>query len=292
MISTIARAMRVEQWYKNFVIFVGLVFSLNLTNLQMLGRSIAAFTIFCILSSGVYVMNDITDIEYDRLHPKKKNRPIASRQLSIKFAWGLSLILIAASLTVAILFGRLITVVCLLYLIQNFFYTFWLKKVAIIDVILISSGFVLRAIAGTVIINVRTSPWLIICSFLLALFLALLKRKGEISTVSKAEEHRQSLGSYTQELLENFLNITVTSLLVAYMIYTFESGHIYMMATIPFAFIGIFRYMQLAAKMENDSPTFIFKDRVTQINVLIWVLVSIAALYDLPPLLLAPFFES
>lgn len=280
---TVLSAMRMQQWYKNLVIFVGIVFSLNLTNLWMLSRSIAAFGIFCILSSSVYLINDINDIERDRLHPKKRNRPIASGRLSMRHAKGLAILFISVSLASAFLLGTLFGVVCLIYLVQNLLYTFWLRSIAIVDVTVVSTGFVWRAIAGTVVISVTTSPWLIICSFLLALFLALLKRQSEMATVGRAEEHRATLRTYSEQLIETFLNITTAALLVAYMIYTFESKHIYMMATIPFAFIGIFRYLQLARETgNNDSPTFIFRDRITQVNMLIWALTSITALYDLP----------
>jgi len=288
MLKTIIKAMRIEQWYKNLVIFVGLIFSLNITNIHMFSYTTAAFVVFCILSSGVYLVNDIKDAESDRLHPKKRNRPIASGKLPINIAWILASFFIITSLAIAFTLETLFGIVCLLYLAQNLLYSQWLKSISIIDVAIVSTGFVWRAIAGTVVISVRTSPWLIICSFLLALFLALLKRKSELTTLTKAGDHRTSLQSYTPQLISNLLTITITSLLVAYMIYTFESEHIYMMATIPFAFIGIFRYIQLSDSREtNDDPTFIFRDRITQVNMLLWILTAMVALYELPAKLLA-----
>lgn len=279
--------MRVEQWYKNFVIFVGIVFSLNLTNVWMLSRIIPAFGVFCILSSSVYLINDIHDAEKDQLHPKKKNRPIASGRMTNSFAMSLAVLFITVSLASAFILGSLFFIVCLIYLAQNFLYTFWLRDFAIIDVTVVSTGFVWRAIAGTVVIGVETSPWLIICSFLLAFFLALLKRYSEMDAVEQAEEHRATLGSYSKQLIDTFLNITTASLLVAYMIYTFESKYTYMMATIPFAFIGIFRYLLLAREgADNDNPPFIFRDRITQVNLLLWVLTSMVAIYGLPQHLL------
>lgn len=288
MLKTVIKAMRIKQWYKNLVIFVGLIFSLNITNVRMLSYTTLAFGIFCILSSGVYLINDIKDAESDRLHPKKRNRPIASGKLPINIAWILASFFIITSLAIAFILETLFGIVCLLYLAQNLLYSQWLKSISIIDVAIVSTGFVWRAIAGTVVISVRTSPWLIICSFLLALFLALLKRKSELTTHTKAGDHRTSLQSYTPQLISNLLTITITSLLVAYMIYTFESEHIYMMATIPFAFIGIFRYIQLSdSKETNDDPTFIFRDRITQVNMLLWILTAMVALYELPAKLLA-----
>lgn len=286
MVKIVLSAMHVKRWYKNLILFVGIVFSLNITNIVMLSRTISAFGVFCILSSGVYLINDIHDAERDRLHPVKKNRPIASGKLSVSHAIGLVVLFISVSLASAFILGTLFCIVYLIYLVQCILYTFWLKSIIVVDVAVVSTGFVWRAIAGTVVIGVETSPWLIICSFLLALFLALLKREAELEMV-KAEEHRATLGSYSKELIETFLNITTSSLLVSYMIYTFESGHIFMMATIPFAFIGILRYLQLAREMEDyDAPTFIFWDRITQVNLIIWTLTSIAALYDLPHLLM------
>ena len=197
MAPPIISTLRVEQWYKNFVIFVGLVFSLNITNMQMLIQTISAFTVFCLLSSAVYIVNDIKDIESDRLHPKKKHRPIPSRKIPLNQAWGLSLILMFVSLFLGFYLRSLFGLLCTIYLLQNIAYTYWLKSYAIIDVIIISIGFVLRAIAGTVVINVRTSPWLIICSFLLALFLAVIKRKNELTQITRPQEHRESLTTYT-----------------------------------------------------------------------------------------------
>lgn len=284
----IISSMRPEQWYKNLIIFVGIIFSLNLTTLSMLCRTIAAFGIFCILSSGVYLINDIHDAENDRLHPKKRNRPIASGELPKSLAEGLAVLFVTVSLaSSSFILGGFFLIVCLIYLVQNLLYTFWLRSITIVDVAVVSTGFVWRAIAGTVVIGINASPWLITCSFLLALFLALLKREKEIAFMERAEEHRATLGSYSESLINTLLNITTASLLIAYIIYTFESKHVYMPTTIPFAFIGIFRYLQLARESNDyNNPTFIFRDRITLANMLLWGLTSIIALYELPQLLI------
>ena len=275
--------MRVEQWYKNFVIFIGIVFSMNLTNLWMLSRIIPAFGVFCVLSSSVYLINDIHDVEKDRLHPRKRNRSIASGRMSLSLARILVVLFIVASLASAFILGSLFFVVCLIYLVQNFLYTFWLRSLAVVDVVAVSVGFVWRAIAGTVVIGVDTSPWLIICSFLLALFLALIKRRTEMTVLEQAEKHRATLGSYSKQLIDTFLNITTASLLVAYMIYTFNSKYIYMMATIPFSFIGIFRYLQLAREQgAGDDAPLILRDGIMRVNLLLWALTSIIAIYGFP----------
>ena len=287
MLRTVLSAMRAEQWYKNLVIFIGIVFSVNLTNLWMLSRIVPAFGVFCILSSSVYLINDIHDAEKDWLHPKKRNRSVASGRMSVSFARGLAALFIAVSFTSAFILGSLFFVVCLIYFAQNFLYTFWLRSLAVVDVIVVSTGFVWRAIAGTVVIGVETSPWLIICSFLLALFLSLIKRRTEMTVLERAEEHRAPLGSYSERLIDTFLNITTASLLVAYMTYTFNSKYIYMMATIPFSFIGIFRYLQMAREQGADDDTsIIFMDRIMQVNLLFWALTSIVAIYGAPQHLL------
>lgn len=284
--KTVLSAMRIQQWYKNLVIFVGIAFSLNLTNPWMFSRVAFAFGVFCVLCSGVYLINDIHDAEIDRLHPVKRNRPVASGKLSMNSAKGLAVLFILVSLVSAYILGDLFSAVCLVYLVQSLFYTFRLKSIVIVDIIVVSTGFVWRAIAGTVIINVETSPWLITCAFLLALFLVLLKREREMATLKLAEEHRTALRSYSKRLIDTSINIATASLLVVYMVYTLQTNHIYMIATIPFAFIGIFRYLQLARQAEKDNPTLLFRDRIIKINLLLWFLTSIVALYDLPSLLI------
>ncbi len=275
--------MRMEQWYKNFVIFIGIVFSMNLTNLWMWSRAILAFGVFCILSSGVYMINDIHDSEKDRLHPRKMNRSIASGRISTGLAGSLVVLFIVVSLASAFILGSSFFIVCLIYLVQNFLYTFWLRSLAVVDVVVVSVGFVWRAIAGTVVIGVETSPWLIICSFLLALFLALIKRRTEMEVLERAKEHRVTLGSYSKQLIDTFLNITTASLLIAYMMYTFNSKYVYMIATIPFSFIGIFRSLQLAnVPWADDTASFIFRDRIMQVNLLFWALISLVAIYGVP----------
>ncbi len=280
---TVLSAIRWEQWYKNLVIFIGIVFSLNATDLGMLARTVAAFGVFCVLSSGIYLTNDIHDAETDRLHPSKRERAVASGEIHRRQAMFLAIVMILTSLGAALLLGIAFASVCVIYTLQSLLYTFWLKHVAVVDIVVVSVGFVWRAIAGTVVIGVRTSPWLIICSFLLALFLALLKRESEMTAVGASAEYRSTLGEYSNSSIEVFLTVTTASLLVAYMLYTFESEHIWMMVTIPFAFIGVFRSLQLVREGGNgDTPTLVFRDRIVQIDVALWGLASVVALYDLP----------
>ena len=201
----------------------------------------------------------------------------------------MALALVIGTLSLISAFSLDITfgLISLTYVFQNVIYTFCLKNVVLVDVITVSVGFVWRAIAGCVVISVHISPWLIICSFLLALFLALEKRQLEITVIERAGEHRSTLEFYSKSLVDKLLNVTTACLLLAYSIYTFESGHFLMMATIPLAFLGIFRYIQLFEKkaleksVTNSNPIFIFKDRIIQADLILWILISLIAIYDL-----------
>lgn len=287
MFDIVLSTMRVDQWYKNLVLLIGILFSMNLGNLWMWVQVLSAAGIFCLLSSYVYIVNDISDLEKDKKHPLKRNRPIASGKVSVNKAMALALVIGSLSLILAFSLDVLLGLISLAYVFQNLIYTFWLKDVALVDVTTISVGFVLRAIAGCVVISVHISPWLIICSFLLALFLALEKRQLEIAVIEGTGEHRSTLKFYSKSLVDKLVNVTTACLLLAYSIYTFESGHFLMMATIPLAFLGIFRYIQLFEKetleksVINSNPTFVFKDRIIQADLILWILISVIAIYDL-----------
>lgn len=290
MLYSVLSSMRVNQWYKNFVLFIGILFSRNLGNLWMWTQVLSALAIFCLLSSCTYIINDISDLEKDKKHPLKRNRPIASGKISVGNAIVLALAIGALSLISAFVLNVTFGFVSLVYVFQNVIYTFWLKHVVLVDVITISVGFVWRAIAGCVVIGVLTSPWLIICSFLLALFLALEKRRLEITVIERAEERRSTLELYSKSLVDKLLNVTTACLLLAYSIYTFESGYFLMMATIPLVFLGVFRYIQLFEKkaseksVANSDPIFFLKDRIIQVDLILWILISLVALYDLQEL--------
>ncbi len=280
MLKALIISMRPQQWYKNVIIFIGLVFSYNLLNTKMYVPVIAAFIIFCLLSGSVYILNDIKDIEKDRIHPKKKLRPIASGELSIKVALPFSIIaipvLVYFSFSLNFWFGAIAT----LYLIQNILYTFALKDIPIVDILVVAFGFVLRAVAGAVVISVDVSPWLIICTFLLAILLAAGKRRHEVMVLDDAAKHRKSASNYSVEFLEQILNVTTSSLLVSYLLYTFFTGNYSMMLTIPFAFYGVFRYLQLVhVKNFGDNPELVLKDLPSIVNMILWSLTAIIALY-------------
>ncbi len=281
MLKDILVSMRPKQWYKNLVIFIGIIFSINLLNLNLWIDVIAAFTIFCILSGSIYVLNDILDLEKDKNHPKKKNRPLASGRLKVSHALTSAIILICIALTGAYLLNLQFFMVSVAFFILMLVYSFFLKEIIIVDIMVISIGFVLRAMAGALAIGVYVSPWLIICAFLLALFLALGKRRHELVLLKEnASNHRKILGEYSTEMLDQMINITTSALIMSYSLYTFFSGNIYIMITIPFAFYGLFRYIFLVhARNMGGEPEMIFKDKGTVISIVLWVIVVVCVLY-------------
>lgn len=281
MFKEILISMRPKQWYKNLVIFIGIVFSINLLNLNLWIDSISAFIIFCIISGSIYILNDIIDLEKDKNHPKKKKRPIASGLLKVSPALTCAIILICLALTGAYLLNLQFFMASVAFFILMLVYSVFLKEIIIVDIMVISVGFVLRAVAGALAIGVLVSPWLIICAFLLALFLALGKRRHELVLLKEnASNHRKILGEYSTEMLDQMINITTSALIMSYSLYTFFSGNIYIMITIPFAFYGLFRYIFLVhAKNMGGEPEMLFKDKGMIITIVLWVIIVIGVLY-------------
>lgn len=281
MLKDILVSMRPKQWYKNLVIFIGIIFSINLLNLNLWIDVIAAFTIFCILSGSIYILNDILDLEKDKSHPKKKKRPLASGRLKVSHALTCAIILICIALSGAYLLNLQFFIISVAFFILMLIYSFFLKEIIIVDIMVISIGFVLRAMAGALAIGVYVSPWLIICAFLLALFLALGKRRHELVLLKEnASNHRKILGEYSTEMLDQMINITTSALIMSYSLYTFFSGNIYIMITIPFAFYGLFRYIFLVhAKNMGGEPEMLFKDKGMVISIVLWVIVVVCVLY-------------
>lgn len=262
-------AMRPSQWTKNLVVFAAFFFAfgdrmrtdpLTWQHLLMVGP---AALLFCLVSSGVYVLNDIRDLDADRHHPVKRNRPIASGAVSPAQAWRLSIVLLAGSLAAAFLLSRPFTSVLAAYVAIQLVYSFWLKRIALIDIMVIASGFVLRAIAGGVVLpNVSVSPWLLLCTFLLALFLALCKRRHEkLLNTEAGDRHRPTLEQYDRRLLDQLIAVTAAATIVSYSIYTLwpitveKFGSHALGFTIPFVIFGVFRYLDLAYRHERgDRP--------------------------------------
>mgnify|MGYP001273113215 CR=1 FL=1 len=269
-------SMRPLQWYKNLVIFIGIIFSHNIFSLEMWAYAIYAFIAFCIISGSIYIINDVRDAAADRLHPKKKNRPIAAGYLAPKIGLIFATFLLIIILLVSAIINMPLAIVGTLYLLINFIYTFYLKNFALIDVMVVAIGFVLRAAAGALVIGVQISHWLILCVFLMALVLSFGKRRHELIVACNS---RQCLSQYTEKMLDNFLSISVGMLLMSYALYS-SFVNFYMMATLPFAFYGVFRFMQLVYLNNfGGEAELILKDRASQVNLGLWIFVVILILY-------------
>lgn len=267
-IINIIKAMRPNQWTKNAVVLAAFIFafwdkSQGLTLQGSLIRIILAVFIFCIISSAIYIINDIYDIESDRIHPNKRYRPIAAGQITIKTAWLMAAILLTVGLVSSWILSIPFFAVIITYIVIQIIYSAGLKHVALVDVFVIASGFVLRAIAGAVVLNAKISPWLLICTFILALFLALCKRRHEIISLNSKDNttQRKSLTSYDERLLDQLISITAGASIVFYSIYTLwpdtieKFGTNALGLTIPFVIFGIFRYLDLAYRQEKgDRP--------------------------------------
>jgi 4-hydroxybenzoate polyprenyltransferase len=282
-------SLRPHQWTKNLLVFAGLLFGQRLLEADALVRSLAAFAVFCALSSAVYLFNDIQDREADRQHPLKASRPIASGALALSSAFaGATALALAGVIASFAYLGRDFGMVAAAYLLLQAFYSTWLKRVVIIDVLTIAAGFVLRAAAGAVAIHVPMSQWLLVVTVLLALFLALSKRRHEIVLLADgAISHRAILGEYNPYLLDQMISVVTSSTLVAYAFYTispeteqrFHTGLLGL--TLPFPLYGIFRYLYLVHRKDlGGSPSeLLLTDRPLLLCVGLWALAVIAIIY-------------
>ena len=282
--------LRVKNWLKNVFILFPLIFSLNLLNIHLVIKAIVAFLIFCIASSIVYIVNDITDLEKDRLHPRKKNRPLPSGTISSKSA---IITLIVCIISLFILLPNQnpeFIIYSVLYVLVNILYSFGLKKINLLESFIISSNFLIRVLAGCAAIVVMPSEWIIVVTFSVSIFLVFVKRKSEIKMLGdKATEHRSVLKYYSVSLLDKFIFISATITLTSYLLYTLNEevenffGTNRLFYTTIFVLLGIFRFIQLSESAEYDDegdPTsLILKDRFIQIVVLAWLICTIAILY-------------
>jgi len=236
------------------------------------------------LSGGDYVINDILDSERDKRHPAKRKRPIASGKLKKSHAILFATVLIILALCGSYLINYLFFIVSIMFFFLHNAYTLFLKHIILVDVLTISTNFVIRAIAGCLAISVLVSPWLIICAFLLALFLALGKRRHELVLLGEeAKTHRKILEEYSTEMLEQMISITSGALIISYSLYTFLADNNYMMLTIPFAVYGLFRYLFLVhAKNFGGETERIFKDRGMVISMVLWAVLVVGVLYGVP----------
>ena len=282
-------SLRPHQWTKNLMVFAAPALSKHLFEWGPLEKSVLAFVIFCALSGTVYLLNDVADLERDRLHPSKRLRPIASGALSPRAAALLALVLGLASLGLSALLGLPFVLCAGLYLALNVLYSFRLKEIVILDVLSVSLGFVLRAVAGGVAIGVLVSDWLLVCTLLLAMFLALAKRRHElVSLTTSATGHRKILAEYSPYLLDQMISVVTASCLTAYAFYTMAPDTVQkyrtekLAWTIPFVLYGIFRYLYLVHQKEKGgSPTDILvTDRPLLLNVFLWAMALLWIVYS------------
>ncbi len=285
-LSALIRAMRPKQWAKNAFVFAALVFDGRLFETPLLARATLAALIFCLVSGVVYLVNDLGDIEKDRQHPKKRNRPLAAGELSPTTAIVAAVVIIGVSVPLAFVLSTGLGAVLMGYFVLQVAYTFVLKNLAIIDVLSVAAGFVLRAVAGAVVIGVVISPWLYVCTTLLALLISFSRRRHELVLLeSEAVNHRASLDDYTVHLLDHMIAVAASTTVIAYSLYTFLAPNVpanhAMMLTIPFVLYGIFRYLYLIhVQNEGGSPEEMFlKDKPLLLNFGLWGLTVIAILY-------------
>ena len=279
---------RPEQWTKNLFVFAGLLFGHRLLDGQAVAFAAAAFAIFCALSSAVYLFNDVADREGDRVHPLKRTRPVATGELSPRAAVIAAGFLGAAALPAALQVRPGLAVVAGAYLVILLLYSTLLKHVVIVDVLTIAAGFVLRAVAGAVAVDVPISQWLLVCTTLLALFLVLSKRRHELTLLADgATEHRRILEEYSPYLLDQMVGVVTASTLVAYAIYATSAETAHRLGTdrlgltIPFVLYGIFRYLYLVhQKRGGGSPSaLLLADRPLLACVALWVVSVVLILY-------------
>lgn len=287
MLKSILKEMRLHQWIKNTFVLIPLVFDRQLFSFEPLLRTIVGFFLFCFVSSSVYLINDILDVEADRKHPKKKFRPIASGALPIPIAIIAAIILFSISVIGGYFLSLSFLLILLIYFLINLAYSIRLKHAPLLDVMIIASGFVLRVAAGVSIIQVeRFSPWLYVVTTVLALFFGLGKRRGELATIQQNNnEQRKVLDGYTIPLLDQLITIISATTIISYSLYTFSAPNLpdnhAMMLTIPFAIYGIFRYLYLIqVKNEGGAPDeLVLSDRPLQVTFLFFAISVVIIFY-------------
>jgi len=281
-------SLRPSQWTKNLLVFAGLLFGRRLFDPTSVIDAVSAFAVFCALSGVVYLVNDVADRDSDRLHPLKSRRPIASGALPVPVAVGVALALGSGALASAFAIGPAFAAAAAAYLALQVLYSLLLKHIVIIDVLTIAIGFVLRAAAGAAAVNVEISHWLLVCTILLALFIALARRRHEIVLLAgSARSHRPILGEYSAYLLDQMIGVVTASTLVAYVFYTISPetqekfGTPWLGLTIPFPLYGIFRYLYLVHQREGGgSPAdLLLTDRPLLACVALWAIAVALIIY-------------
>lgn len=303
MIIHLIKLIRPKQWIKNFFVFAPLIFSKHFFEASYIIQSLEAFTAFCLASSSIYIINDILDVESDRAHPKKKYRPIASGEISIK--QGLLFLILTSALLVLILTIQkpVVAWVVAIYIITNILYSWFIKSIVLLDVFFISFGFMIRVLGGAVAISVSLSSWMILTAIFISLFLAISKRRAELSQVistDNIEKQRKVLKEYSVEFADELNTIAAAGTIISYALYTVSERTIQVFGTdrliytTPFVIYGIFRYMYLIHKKNlGESPTsIVIKDLPIIINVLIWFVVCIVIIYNINIPYLTPMLKN
>jgi 4-hydroxybenzoate polyprenyltransferase len=273
-------SMRPAQWIKNLIIFAGLIFAREYLNIAAVSKVTLAFILFCILTGCNYLLNDIKDRKKDKLHPKKSLRPVPAGKLPVILAFTVAIIGIALSIALSFLLSVGFGAIASAYIVLMILYSLFFKEMAVVDAIVIAVGFVLRAVAGVVVIKVELSPWLFICAFLLALFIVFSKRRHELITLdARAVSHRKILRDYSPVLLDQMIMIVSATTLISYILYTLwpdtivKFGTRNLVYTVPFVMYGLFRYLYLVYKKEEaGSPEkALLTDPPILITIAVWI---------------------
>ncbi len=277
LVSDLILTARPKQWIKNGFLFAAVIFAGKLAHADLAVRALAAFALFCVLSSSVYFLNDAMDVDADRQHPLKANRPIAAGRISVRLALTVSLVLALCSIAASFVLDAGFGLVALAYMVLQTAYTLQLKHLVLIDVFAIAAGFVFRAAAGAVVIHVSISPWLYLCTVLISLFLGFGKRRHELLLLEEtARVHRRNLEEYTGPLLDDLINIVAGATIIAYSLYTFYASAVpqnhAMMVTIPFVLYGVFRYLLLVHRTDfSGAPEeAVWRDIPLFADLLLW----------------------
>lgn len=275
---------RVQQWYKNLLIFLPLVFAGLLFDAQSIVLTFLGFCALCAMSSTNYILNDILDREKDKIHSEKKNRPLAAGKISLVSATLLAMILAVFSLGIAFFLSEIFFVLLLIFFFLTQLYSLYFKEEVFADSIFISTNFVLRAMAGSFILDVRLSPWLIFCTFFLSLFLVVGKRKADLAFLQeKAKHHKKVLQQYEEKITNTFLSISTTALLLSYSLYSFLSIYPQLIYSIPFALYVILRYFYLIETQSEIArhPELFWEDTRLLLGIILWTILVLFLMYKI-----------
>jgi 4-hydroxybenzoate polyprenyltransferase len=278
MLKAILKTMRPKQWAKNIFLFAALIFDRKLTNIEAITHTIVGVILFSLVASVVYMINDIADLEADRQHPSKRNRPIAAGVLPVKIAWISTVVILLITLPAAYWLSPRFALIAFAYLLLNLIYSAWLKHLVLLDIIVLASFYVIRVAAGVTLIDVvRFSPWLYVFTTFLALLIGTGKRRAELSLLAEgANAHRRVLDGYTLEFLDNLITLASGMAIITYSLYTFSAPNLpenhTMMFTIPFVIYSIFRYQYLLqVKNTGGAPEdIVLSDRPLQAAVVMY----------------------